>query len=211
MSRNGFYTQVTHSLFHGSLPAWQKNPLDAILDECERLGRDIRECAYVMATAYHETSRFKYNEEIGQGRGHKYGEEIWRYSNAKVAFFGRGWPQHTWLGNYARLSVRATLALGREIDFVNNPDLINGSDELQAWAMWECMISGLWTGRNFADCKENGVLDYVKARTIVNGTDRAELIAGYAEEFEAALALITDDPATSNCPLGRADCPGVTK
>lgn len=206
MSRASFYSSVTKELFFNSLPAWQKDPLDAIMDEWERLDRHITECAYLMATAYHESGRFKYDEEIGKGAGKKYGEEIFLSSSKTVAFYGRGWPQHTWLTNYAKLSVRATLAFGKEMDFVNKPDAINASDEVQAWAMWECMISGLWTGKNFADYKNaEGVLDYFEARRIVNGTDRADLIAGYARKFEEALKTVTPEP--SGCPLKNPVCP----
>lgn len=207
MSRQAFYDQVTQTLFKGSLPAWQKDPLDAILDEWLRRARGLTECAYVMATAYHETGRFKYDEEIGQGAGHLYGEPIALSRSKTVAYYGRGWPQHTWLTNYAKLSVRATLSFGREMDFVNNPDAIKASDAVQAWAMWECMISGLWTGKNFADYTSvEGVVDYVEARRIVNATDKAELIAGYAEKFEVALKTVTRDEPSA-CPLANPACP----
>lgn len=207
MSRQGFYDHVTKTLFKGSLPAWQQGPLDQIIDEGLRRGRRLEDCAYTLATAYHETARFKYDEEIGQGEGRDYGRPVLLYRGKTVTYHGRSWPQHTWLGNYAKLSVRATLAFGRLIDFVNNPDLIKDDPELEAWAMWEGMVTGFWTGKNLADYITDERVDYIGARRIVNGTDRAELIAGYATDFAAALRM-TEPPADiTGCPMGDLACP----
>ena len=49
------------------------------------------------------------------------------------------------------------------------------------------MRDGDFTGKDLADYIDEDNCDYVEARRIVNGTDRAEQIAGYAEKFEAAL------------------------
>lgn len=53
---------------------------------------------------------------------------------------------------------------------------------------------GWFTGKKLADYS-----DYVNMRRVVNGTDRAEMIAGYAETFEAAL-LMSVDVAASPAP-----------
>lgn len=210
MTRQAFYDEVAVKLFKGSLPAWQQQPLDQIMAEAKRRGgRSIYDVAYTMATAHHETSRFKYDEEIGEGSGDVYGQPVYLYRKKTVSFHGRSWPQHTWLGNYAKLSVRATLAFQRHIDFVNNPDMIKDDPVMEGWAMWEGMITGFWTGKNLADYTDAaGVLDYVEARRIVNGTDKADLIAGYAREYEAGLRLIEDEPQeVMGCPMKNAACP----
>ncbi|MBO9451435.1 hypothetical protein J7426_14270 [Tropicibacter sp. R16_0] len=212
MNRQPFYDHVTAKLFHGSLPDWQRQPLDQILDEAVRRARRLQETAYVLATGYHETGRFKHDEEIGQGQGRPYGIEVHLYSHKKVAYFGRSWPQHTWLGNYAKMSIAASLEFQRPIDFVNNPDLIKDDPALEGWAMWEGFVTGMWTGKNLADYFSEDHADYVEARRIVNGTDKAELIAGYAREFEAGLRLIDGGQVPQphgGCPLNVTTCPRV--
>lgn len=214
MNREPFYAEVTKTLFFGSLPQWQKEPLDAIINECLRRERSLTECAYSLATPYYETGRFKYSEEIGKGSGKAYGQAApLMGTGSKVqewrTYYGRSWPQHTWLQNYAKLSIRASLEFQREIDFVSHPDLLLSDKSLEAWALLEGLVSGMWTGKNFADFrKADGTLDYLNARQIVNGMDHADEIAGYAEQFEAALLLIEED--TSNitlCPLHNQLCP----
>jgi hypothetical protein len=49
------------------------------------------------------------------------------------------------------------------------------------------MRDGDFTGMKLSDYIKPGSVDYVNARRIVNGTDRAEQIAGYAEKYEEAL------------------------
>ena len=49
------------------------------------------------------------------------------------------------------------------------------------------MLQGAFTGRRLADHFSGGVSDWVGARRIVNGLDRAERIAGYGRTFLAAL------------------------
>lgn len=49
------------------------------------------------------------------------------------------------------------------------------------------MRDGDFTGMKLSDYIKPGSVDYVNARRIVNGTDCAEQIAGYAEKYEKAL------------------------
>lgn len=210
MNRQLFYDAVAQSLFKGSLPDWQREPLDRLLDEALRRERRVEDCAYVMATAYHETARFKYDHEIGEGQGHDYGEPIWLIRGKRVAYFGRGATQLTWLRNFAKMSIFLSMEHGRTIDLVNNPDLAV-EPELSALIIWEGMIRGMFTGENLADHIHDDTVDYVNARKIVNGTDKADMIKGYALQFEAALRLIEDDetpnPEENGCPLQNPNCP----
>lgn len=50
--------------------------------------------------------------------------------------------------------------------------------------MVDGMEAGRFTGKKLSDYLPG---DYVNARRIINGTDKAEQIAGYARQFEAAL------------------------
>lgn len=199
MSRQAFYDAVTPGLFRGSLPDWQRDPLDRIIDEGLVRNRSIYDAAYVLATAYHETDRFKAMEEYGRGEGRPYGQDVLVYSGRSVRFHGRGFVQITWMGNY----VWASKNTG--VDLITNPDRAK-EPAIAAKIIWDGMIEGAFTGKNLADYSDNatGRLDYISARRIVNGTDKAELIAGYAREFEKALGLIGDS-TPSVCPTcGRA-------
>jgi hypothetical protein len=53
------------------------------------------------------------------------------------------------------------------------------------------MHEGWFTGKKLEDYIIGNECDYVGARKIVNGTDRAETIAGYAEKFQSALYVAT--------------------
>lgn len=183
-------------MFFGSIPRWQAEPVERLIGEGLRRGRSLEDIAYVLATGYHETSRWRYRREIGRGKGRIYGEDVLVYRNQREIYFGRGDGQLTWLMNYARMSVRLTLELGREIDLVNNPALAE-QPEYSALILWEGMVDGLFTGAGLADFIRPGSVDYVRARRIVNGNDKAELIAGHARKFESCLrgAVLTKEAA----------------
>lgn len=203
----GFHDFLARELFKGSLPAWQRDPVDHLVREGLRRDRLLEDCAYVLATAFHESGRFKHTEEIGQGRGHDYGEPIVSMRGVKVTYFGRGFVQLTWLQNYSKMSVFLSLEMGREIDLVNKPDLAS-QPEMASLIIWEGMIRGMFTGKNLADYIRPGAVDYVGARRIVNGNDKDELIAGYALKFEEALRILDQDTGgVSACPLNQPGCP----
>ena len=195
--RSAFYEAVRVSLYRGTLPDWQKEPLDRLIDEGRARSRSDQDTAYVLATAHHETGRFQFMEEIGKGEGRTYGQPLRIWSNVSVAYYGRGFVQLTWAGNYGRMSA----FLG--IDLINNPDMAK-EPEVAAKVIWEGMIRGMFTGKNLADFITAESADYVGARQIVNGTDRDEEIAEFARQFESALSLITEGSA---CPLNRKSCP----
>jgi hypothetical protein len=81
------------------------------------------------------------------------------------------------------------------LDLVNNPALA-----LQPGTAYKIMslgmTRGLFTGKKLPDYLNDEKADYVDARRIINGLDRAELIAGYSEKFEKILSgsLIQDAP-----------------
>lgn len=189
MSLQPFFEAVTGPLFFGSLPKWQSQPMERLIDEGTRRKRCIEDIAYALATGYHETQRWKYDSEIGEGRGHDYGEAIWLIRGVRVAYYGRSDVQLTWLQNYSKMSVFLSMEHGRPINLVNKPDLAT-EPEYSALIMWEGMIRGMFTGKNLADYIQEGSVDYVGARRIINGTDKAKKIAGYARQFEAALQTI---------------------
>jgi predicted chitinase len=196
MLTNKFYDEVEDSLFFGSLPDFQRDPLTSMEAEFTRRGMEsVEQLAYIMATAYHETDRFKAYSEYGDGGRNLYATTVPLFRKERAKYYGRGWVMLTWLGNYARMSLKATVAFGKEIDLVNNPELILESKELNAFVTFQGMIDGTFTGRGIDSYINRDETDYVNARKVINGLDKAELIAGYARQFYGAL---TDGRSTED-------------
>ncbi len=129
--------------------------------------------AYVLATAYHETAHTM--KPIIEKGGEKY-----LRSKKYYPFFGRGYVQITWRENY----VKAGKALGD--DFVKNPALLLKPD-YAAPILIVGMVEGWFTGKKLSDYITLQKSDFRNARRIVNGTDRADLIAGHAKDYDKAL------------------------
>lgn len=129
--------------------------------------------AYVLATAYHETA--KTMKPINEMGGEKYlrSKKYWPY-------IGRGYVQITWKTNYEK----AGKVLG--VDFVSKPELLL-KPEYAAPIIIAGMVEGWFTGKKLADYITLQKSDFKGARRIVNGTDKADLIAGYAREYDKAL------------------------
>jgi hypothetical protein len=194
MLKEKFFDTVTETLFYGSLPSFQRVPLEelynAAVDNHVYISKqDIPKLAYIFATAYHESNRFKAKEEYGRGNGKRYGQRVPLWSNKTEGYYGRGWVQLTWLGNYGQMTARLSALTGQPVDLVNDPGIITRNDWINAWITVVGMKEGLFTGKKLEDYIGRGKVDYLGARRVVNGTDRAELIAGYAKKFEEALNL----------------------
>jgi hypothetical protein len=155
--------------------------------------------AYVLATAWHETGPASSNLHMTPRL------EIWGPSRAQRGyegrsdlgntlpgdgrrFLGRGYVQITGRRNYAR----ASFATGK--DLTSNPDLALDPD-IAARIIVDGMSQGWFTGRSLAESTS-----YADMRRIVNGSDKAELIAGYARDFEAALKAIPPAPKPEPVP-----------
>jgi len=64
-------------------------------------------------------------------------------------------------------------------------DAANAGDPVIAYCIMSAgMRQGWFTGKTLGEYINATKCDYVNARRIINGTDRAELIAGYARKFE---------------------------
>ena len=163
----------------------QVDGLNFLLDAFEQDGGlSVQEMAYMLATAYHETAATMLPiEEYGKGRGRKYGQNIdidgSRYKGLPHIYYGRGYVQLTWLTNYKRAGDKIC------VDLVNHPELAL-NPTYAAQIMIAGMREGWFTGKKLSDYISTKA-DYVGARRIINGTDKAQLIAGYAKQFESAL------------------------
>lgn len=161
----------------GKLTQGQVDSINAILKAGSHW--PIAWMAYGLATAWHE-SRFLPQEEWGHGKGRVYSKPgRWGQSQ-----HGRGFVQLTWDRNYEW----ADKALGLNGRLLADFDLALDRD-IAAQILVRGMEEGAFTGKKLSDYLATiGNHDaYVRARRIINGTDRAELIAGYAGSFEKAL------------------------
>jgi hypothetical protein len=144
-----------------------------IVEECRKAGLLRNQAAYVLATAYHETAHtMKPIREMG---GEKYLK-----SKPYYPYVGMGFVQLTWKANYQK----ASKALG--VDFVANPKKLL-EPAYSAAILVTGMKEGWFTTKALEDYITLYKSDFTGARRIVNGTDRARLIAGYAVEYDAAL------------------------
>lgn len=138
----------------------------------------IRQMAYMLATVKHETAdTYEPITEYGKGKGKKYG--IADKATGQV-YYGRGYVQLTWKENYEKFANLLNL------DLVYSPDLAKESETAYK-IMSLGMRQGLFTGKKLSDYIAEDKCDYTNARRIINGTDRAALIAGYAQKFEKCL------------------------
>lgn len=72
-------------------------------------------------------------------------------------------------------------ASGRDV--IANPDLLITDFGLSCWAIVWGMKGGIYTGKKLSDYISGGSRDFTGARRIVNGTDKASLFAGYANQW----------------------------
>lgn len=173
----------------GSLTQGQVDGLNELLGliAADSTVTDARHLAYMLATVKHETAgTFKPIAEYGRGKGRAYGRAVaYTAPDGTVyrnTYYGRGYVQLTWLGNYRRLGER----VGVGDLFARDPDAV--MQPRHAFAIMVAgMTEGLFTGEKLADYINGGRCDYRSARRIINRMDRAELIADYARKFETIL------------------------
>lgn len=137
--------------------------------------------AYGLATAWHETAHTM--QPIKERGGNDY---LAKYDTGRLAaalgntpaadgdgqlYAGRGYVQITGRANYRKFGIE------------NTPNDALKPD-VAARILVDGMAGGKFTGKGLSDYLPG---DYVNARRIINGTDKADLIAGYARSFDAAL------------------------
>jgi putative chitinase len=175
-----------------------------IVRYCESERLLLRQTAYVLATAWHETAHTMLPiPEIGKGKGRPYGKPAGKWGNA---YYGRGYVQLTWIDNYIKMGdvVGVNLAQFPEMAL---------TAEVAIKILVIGMRRGMFTGRKLDDFITPTKCDYIQARKIVNGRDRAEMIAGYAAEYERWLddtGYGQPDPVVVAKPAAPAPAPHKT-
>lgn len=188
--------RVGAMLFDGPMNKEQSNCIGGVIlaaSIARQEGADvpISHISYVLATIYHETAKsMRPLEEYGKGEGRPYGEPD---PETGQTYYGRGYVQLTWRENYARASreCRDHNLVKGDIDFERSPELML-SPFYAAQAALMGMSQGWFTGKCLSNYDtQGGGYDYVQARRIINGADRAEMIASYARTIEQAMQLAT--------------------
>lgn len=167
----------------------------AIIVEAKKNGvTQPEQIAYIIATVERESDLGRVMVEQGSRSYFNYLEGRTDIGNTSAGdgfkYRGRGFIQLTGKINYARWSK----LLG--IDLVNNPDLA-AEPKYALPILIISMRDGLTTGRKLSQYIRPGSVDYFNARRVVNSTDRAELIAGYARKWLARLPSLESGTATA--------------
>lgn len=174
-----FYQRIREVKLFDQLTNKQVQTIDAVINEAEKQGITIPQLAYVLATAYHEAYNPK-KPDLRLTPLKEFGGEQYLQGKKYYPYYGRGLSQLTWDYNYKKEGKRLNL------DLLNNPDLILDIP-LAANSHVYCMKNGNYTGKKLSDYINDTKKDYAGARKIVNGTDKKDLIAGYAQSFETCL------------------------
>ena len=198
IDRKAFFDAVRGTLYGGRLAGTQVAGLAALLDRFERGEvEDRRFLAYMLATAHHETGGrlqpvretfaatdaaaiARLDRAFAAGRLPQVSAPYWRRDAAGKSWLGRGLVQITHRRNYARLAGLTG------IDLVGRPELAMEM-AVSVEILFTGMLRGALTGRRLADHFSGTRADWVGARRIINGLDRAEKVAGYGRAFFAAL------------------------
>jgi hypothetical protein len=188
INRPFFYEQAKVTLFSGKFRQSQIDGLNAILDEWDKnyQKKDDRWLAYMLATTHHETDRtMQPIEEYGKGKNRPYGKNIkmdrTRYFDTTNLFYGRGFVQLTWYENYQRAGKK----LGT--DMIKKPELALDM-KYATPILFFGMMEGWFTGKKLSQYFNGAASDWRNARKIINGLDKADLIADYAKKYYAAIS-----------------------
>lgn len=200
----GFFNHLRLHLCGGALNQEQVRGINAILASWARHGSpdDRPQLAYVLATAFHETAgRLQPAREtlalsdaqaidrleraFQAGRLPQVKSPYWRVDATGQSWFGRGFVQLTHKRNYAAMAN----VLG--VDLVTDPTRAMALD-IAADILVVGMRDGLFSGRKLDDYLTKDGADWLNARRIVNGMDRADVVAGHAKVILSGLSQSAD-------------------
>ena len=167
-----FFDDVRNSLFGGKLSQGQVEGMENIINYSTV---SLDQLAYVLATVKWETAHTM--QPIKE-----YGSTAYLKSKPYWPYYGRGLVQLTWRDNYAKYGLEKT------------PDKALEWDS-SLFVLFDGMTKGLFTGKKLDDYINDNKRDYINARRIINGTDRAKEIAQIADAYRTALIAAQDPVA----------------
>lgn len=199
INRDFFFDTVRAQLFGGKLSQSQVTGMSVILDvwEADHDRKDDRWLAYMFATAFHETAMTM--RPIQERGGDSYYNRLYGVEGDNPArarkngntdpgdgarYCGRGYVQLTWKNNYQLMSAVVGVDLVAEPQTAMQPDVA-------ANVMFHGMEAGTFTGRKLADYFSPDNADWLNARKIINGLDRAPLVALYGKAFYSGISYTT--------------------
>lgn len=202
MNKQEFYKSIRTSLFNGILTQGVVDTVEEILAACVKYNvTDPWQIAYCLGTGRHEsyskidnpqwlpvregwgvTNQSAINAVTALFKAKKISKNYALPLPNGHSYYGRGFVQITHPGNYVAMGKR----LG--IDLYNYPDkaLVR---KTAAEIMVVGMKEGIFTGKKIADYFTGIDNNPVGARRIINGTDQADRIAGFADKFYNALII----------------------
>ena len=172
----GGFDILRKELFGGKLSSSDVMQLNYLVQKCSEATMSYAETAYALATVYHETAKTMLPIIERGSTAYLKGKKYYPY-------IGYGYVQLTWKANYERIGK----LIG--VDLIKQPSKALERD-VAAKIMTGGMLNGWFTGVGFRRKRPVSRYDrvaYIKARSIINGVDKAELIADYAMVFERAL------------------------
>lgn len=182
MNRKAFFDVCRSFLSsRGKLTQTQVTRIDAVLDVIEARELSPPKAAYILGTAHHESDAWKTLTEYASGAAYEGRKDLGNTQKGDGRKFkGRGLVQITGRRNYADWSKR----LG--VDLVAHPELA-ADLKYAVPILVDGMILGTFTGKRLSDYFNKTKSDWLNARRIVNGKDKANLIVGHAKKFLDAL------------------------
>jgi putative chitinase len=173
----------------GDLTQSQVDGFGALLQAFGVARWPIAWAAYGIATAYHETAA-----TMQPVREAYWLTEAWRKANLRYwPWYGRGLAQLTWKGDDKEPAygyTRADEELGLNGALLRDPDLAL-KPEIAAKILVLGMEQGWFSTKKLADylplSGKAGASAFAAARRIINGTDKADVIAKEALAFQDAL------------------------
>lgn len=186
--RTVFFAYVRKAPFGNRLTQEQIGGINRILDKwfAVHSAEDNRFLSYILATAFHETGGRMVPVREGFARTDAQARKILK--DKKYArdldgrsYYGRGLVQLTWHDNYRRMEQLTGIELVNSPDLALDPDL--SIDILFEGLMLGASGRGDFTGKSLEQFFNETKDDPEGARAIVNGKDKAKLIASYHYNF----------------------------
>lgn len=176
MNLEKFYNSIRKDF---KLTTQNVSGFDYIIKEAIKRKISLGHLAYILSTTWHETAHtMQPIRELGG--------ETYLKSKKYYPYVGMGYVQLTWKTNYEKATKYFKDVLKTNVDFVKNPKLLL-KPEYAAIILFVGMQEGWFTGKKLSDYINSSERDYEGARKVVNGTDKAKLLADYANKFREAL------------------------
>ena len=190
-------------LFDGRMSVTQTTGITFLLDkwEAEMPDADDRWLAYMLATTHHETGRAMQpvretfsptdagairilDRAFSAGKLPWVSEPYWRPDTEGRSWLGRGFVQITHKSNYVKLAAVTDPNLATDPTCAMEP-------ATAANVLFQGMIQGLFTGKRLADFFSGDKEDWRNARSIINGIEKADLVASYGRQYYSCISYTT--------------------